>query len=190
MNPGQFLKNLERIVTGHGYKRHMSGVSIRDLTEANGAKLDNGSTPPYAALETNSLGVQVAHSTSFIGELDIVVPADYDESVDMLRFEFLCNSAGDTDTPTIDAAVYRKRAGAALSGDLGPVASAAVPTNTALAAWRTVNADGLAIQAEDHLHIEFTQVGYGSDDALNIYGLKVVYASDLAYYDDDDRSTR
>lgn len=191
MQPAHFLKNCERMVTGHGFKRHMSGVSIRDLTEADGDKLDSGSTPPMAALETNSLGVQVASSATFLGELDITAPEDYDKSIDMLRFRFLAVSDGTTDTPSIDAAIYRKRAGAVLSSDLDPTISAVIPISTAYAAWREIDADGLDIQGGDHLHIEFSLGGTrGTSDAANFHSMEIVYASDLVYYDDDDRSTR
>lgn len=190
LNPGTFLKRTEDIVTGYGFKKHIAGISVRDLTEADGDKLDNGSTPPMAAFETNSLGIQVASSATFIGELDFIVPEDYDETADYLRFRFLAVSGGTTDTPSIDAAIYRKRPSTALSDDLNPIISAVIPISTSYADWREINADGLSVQAGDHLHIEFSLGGTrGTNDTVDVSGLEVVYASDLVYYDNSDRST-
>ena len=55
MNPGQFLLNLNRIVTGHGYKRVIQGVSINTLRLTTGAILaaDTGH-PQRGSLETPS----------------------------------------------------------------------------------------------------------------------------------------
>ena len=189
MNPAHFLSNLDRITTGKGFRKHIAGIDIRDLTEADGDKLDNSSTPPMAELETSSLGIAVASSATFVGELDFLVPRDYDASVNKLRFRFLVVSAGTTDTPSIDAAIYRKRESIALSGDLDPTISAVIPISSAYAAWREINADGLAIQAGDHLHVEFSLGGTrGTNDAAHFHALEVIYASDLVYYEDDERS--
>ncbi|KKL07827.1 hypothetical protein LCGC14_2582110 [marine sediment metagenome] len=186
MNPGQTLMSLRQIIIGNGFLRTVTGISWRDLTEAAGNKLDASSTPPVSAIESTGLGVVVASSATFVGELNMTVPWDYDSSQDHLKFNILCNSAGDTDTPSIDAVIYRKRVGAAISSDLDPTISAVVNTNTALAAVVTVDASGLSLQAGDVLQITFNTGGTrGTTNALNVYGLDVEYRSTLVYADID-----
>lgn len=187
MNPGQFLKNLDRIVTGCGYKKQIAGIGIDNIHLASGAPLAaDGGNPMRATLETYFEGVQLASSQTALGTLTFTIPEDYDESVDKLRIEFLAESAGDTDTPTIDASIYRKRAGAALSADIDPTISAAVPTNTSGAAWRRIVSDGDGWQAGDAVTCIFASSAH-TTDALNVYGLKVIYAGCIVHFDPNDR---
>jgi hypothetical protein len=188
MNPGTFCKNMERITTGYGFKRTIAGININTLRLATGAILaaDSGN-PQRGSLETNFEGVILASSQTDLGSLTFQIPRDYDQSVDKLRIRFLANSAGDTDTPAIDAAMYRKRAAAALSSDIDPTISAAVNNNTAKAGWVEIVSEGDGWQAGDAVTILFTS-GAHTTDALHVYGLEVVYAGDLAYFDQDDRS--
>ncbi len=186
MNPGQFLESCKRIEIGKGFLRTITGISWRELMEADGDKLASTTTPPVSAIETTGLGVVVASSATFVGELNMTVPWDYDSSQDHLKFNILCNSAGDTDTPSIDALVYSKRAGVAITADLDPTISAVVNTNTALAAVVTVDCSDQSLQAGDVLQITFNTGGTrGTTDALNVYGLDVEYRSTLVYADKD-----
>ena len=136
LNAGTWLKRLEGTITGFGFKREIQGVDINSLRLETGAILvaDSGN-PGRVSLETNFEGVQLPSSQTDLGTLTFKIPRDYDKDNDYLRVRFLANSAGDTDTPSIDAAMYRKRAGAALSDDLDPTISAVVNTNTAIADW-------------------------------------------------------
>lgn len=115
------------------------------------------------------------------------IPRDFDATIDKLHIRFLANSAGDTNTPTIDAAMYRKRAGAALSADIDPTISAAVNSNTDIADWVEIVSEGDEWQPGDVVTCLFTTSAH-TTDALNLYDLEVVYASDLVYYNDDERS--
>ena len=187
MNPGTFLKNLERISTGQGFKRVIQGLNINSLRDADGIILTDSTEPSREALETNFDGVVVSSSQTDLGSLTFQIPRDYDESVDKLDIRFLANSAGDTDTPTIDCAMYRKRAGAALSSDIDPTISGAVNTNTGLADWVQVRSHGDGWQAGDAVTCIFTTSAH-TTDALNIYGLEVVYASDLVFFEETERS--
>jgi plastocyanin len=174
-------------VTGtQGLKR--ATLTLHDLHLASGAPLaaDSGN-PMYATLETYFEGVQLASSQTSLGSLTFMVPRDYDATVDKLRVRFLANSAGDTNTPTIDATLYRKRSGAALSADLDPTISAAVNSNTNKAGWVEIKAESLDLEPGDAVTFLFTTSAH-TTDALNVYALEVVYFGDLAYYEEDERN--
>ncbi len=187
-NVANFLKGLEALVTGDGFKRVVQGININTLRLASGAILaaDSGN-PMRASLETYFEGVQLASSQTALGTLAFQIPRDYDETVDKLDIRFLANSAGDTDTPTIDASMYRKRAEAALSADIDPTISAVVNNNTAKADWVEVRSHDDGWKAGDAVTIILASSAH-TTDALNVYGLEVVYASDLAYFEDSERS--
>ena len=187
MNPFTFCSNMERVVTGTGFKRSIPGLDINSLRDADGIIPTASTEPGRNALETSFDGVDVSSSQTDLGSLTFMVPRDYDATVDKLRIRFLAQSAGDTNTPTIDAAIYRKRAGAALSSDLDPTISAAVNNNTTTAGWVEVKAEGLGLQPGDALTCIFTTSAH-TTDALNIYALEVVYVGDLAYYEESERN--
>ncbi len=187
MNPATFHKNLERIVTGHGIKRVIDGLDINSLRDADGTILTASTEPSREALETSFVGAVVSSSQTDLGTLSFMVPRDYDATVDKMRIRFLANSAGDTNTPTIDAAIYRKRAGAALSADLNPVISAAVNNNTNKAGWVEITVESEGLQPGDALTVVFTTSAH-TTDALNVYALEVVYIADLVYYEADERN--
>jgi len=178
---------MERVVTGTGFKRSIPGLDINSLRDADGIIPTASTEPGRNALETSFDGVDVSSSQTDLGSLTFMVPRDYDATVDKLRIRFLAQSAGDTNTPTIDAAIYRKRAGAALSSDLDPTISAAVNNNTTTAGWVEVKAEGLGLQPGDALTCIFTTSAH-TTDALNIYALEVVYVGDLAYYEESERN--
>ena len=188
LNPSTFLKRLEGVVTGDGFKRVIQGINLNTIHLASGAPLaaDSGN-PMRATLETYFEGVQLASSQTALGTLTFGIPRDYDATVDKLDIRFLANSAGDTNTPTIDATMYRKRAGAALSADIDPTISAAVNNSTTLAGWVEVRSHGDKWLPGDQVTCIFVSSAH-TTDALNVYGLEVVYASDLVYYNDDERS--
>jgi len=166
------------IVNGCGFKKFIDLFNL--CRDTNGATLTNGTTPPIAALESNLLGIVPASQSTFVCKIILEVPRDYDQTNDRLRLRFLANSAGNTNTPTLDATIYRKRAGVAISSDLDPTISPAVNDLTTLAGWVEINADGKGCQPGDILTIEITASAHGTD-ALNIYGVEAVYDSDLVY---------
>ena len=100
LNAGTFLKRLEGVVTGLGFKREIQGLDLRAIHLADGAPLASGSgNPMYASLETSFEGVQLASSQTALGTLTFKIPRDYDKDNDYLKIRFLANSAGDDDTP-------------------------------------------------------------------------------------------
>lgn len=187
LNPATFLKSLERIVTGQGFKRVIQGVDINSMRLATGGILaaDSGN-PGRVSLETHFEGVQLPSSQTDLGSLAFQVPRDYDESIDKMYVRFLANSAGATNTPTIDAALYQKKIETALSADLDPTISAAVQTSTAKADWVEIKAESQGLVAGAAVTWVLTTSAH-TTDALNIYALEVVYYSDLAYFDSSMR---
>lgn len=185
-NAANFLKGLEALVTGDGFKRVIQGLNINSIRAA--GLIPTASTEPSReSLETNFEGLVSSSSQTALGDLTFIIPRDYDETKDKLHVRFFAESGGDTDTPTIDATLFRKRAATALSSDLDPTISAAVPTNTVGAGYVEVVSQGDAHQAGDAVTFVFTTSAH-TTDALNVYGFEVVYNSDLVYYDDDDRA--
>ena len=188
MNPDVFLQRCEGIVTGMGFKRVLQGVDINALRDATGMILTGATAPLKAALETNFFGVQSATSTTAGGTLSFAVPEDYDQDQDYMSVRFLCNSAGTTDAPTIDATLYQKVAGTAISSDLNPTISAAASKTSATtgAGWIEIVAKGLGLKAGAAVTWLFT-ISAHATNALNIYAIEVVYKSDLVFYNRDSR---
>ena len=186
MNPATFCQNASRIVTGKGFKRVIQGININTIRTDGGIIPTASTNPSRTAVETSFDALVIASSQTSVGYLTFGIPRDYDETVDKLHFRFLAQSAG-TDVPTIDGAIYRKRAGAALSADLDPTISAAINTATALADWVEVVSQGDGHKAGDAICANFTTSAHTSH-AVHIYDLEVVYASNLAYFDKTDRS--
>jgi hypothetical protein len=189
MNPATFLSNVQRIVTGwEGFKRQMHGINLHSWKTTAGLTLAASTAPTMANTETHGIAVVSASSTTDMGALQFMVPRDYDATIDKMYIRFLANSAGTTNAPTIDAALYRKRAGAALSSDLNPTISAAVNKTSATlgAKWIEITAEGLGLEPGDATTWVFTASTH-TTDALNVYAIEVVYFSDLAYYEESER---
>ena len=189
MNPGNFLAKLESVVTGRGIKRVIGGVDINSIRDADGTILTAATEPSREALETSFIGLVVSSSQTDLGTLTFTVPRDYDATVDKMRIRFLVNSGGTTDAPILDAAIYCKKPGVALSADLNPTASAAIPKTSATtgAAWREIVVGGEGLEPGDALTCVFS-TGAHTSDAVNIYALEVAYIGDIAYFEESERN--
>lgn len=188
MVPNTFLRQLAEIPKhpGDGFLRSHKLSITGDLRTAAGLVLTAATAPLVAAFETNALGVQVAAGQTAAGSFTFQVPLDYDQQADTLKIVVLVNSAGNTNTPILDATVYRKRAGAALSADLGSTDSAAIPSLATLAAERTIVISGKSLRPGDVLTINLI-TGAHATDAVNIYGVEVRYKSALVASDPASR---
>jgi hypothetical protein len=187
MNSATFLHDCAGIITGKGFKRVIPGLGINELTEADGDTLDNGSTPPMAALETNGYGVAVANNTTFAGCLNFVIPQDYDESDDELKIRILGATVGGTDSgDTMDCTAYRKRGGVALGSDLNPSVSGAMAATAVLADWVEIDLSDNSLQGGDVLHVTLSTSAHATDP-VHIYAIEVQYRSCLVYFDKADR---
>jgi len=190
VNGALFLKQLDEIIAdGAGFKKVVEGIGITSLRDADGIIPTASTEPSVEALETNFDGVVVSASQTDLGSLAFMVPRDFDADKDYMAVRFLCNSGGTTNAPTIDAVLYRKRAGAVLSSDLNPTISAACSKTSATTGtgWIEVVASGLDLNPGDALTWIFTTSAH-TTDALNVYALEVEYYSDLVYNDRDDRA--
>ena len=191
MNQANFLKKLEGLVTGDGFKRSVP-IPLGSILDHTGASLTATLTEiGMDLLDTGSkqMVIFVDDDQNTMGVFNFVVPQDYDESVDKLRIRALLSmDGGTTDTVYLDAEVYQKRAGAAASADLDPTAeTTAISATVAGAAWSEVNCDGESLAGGDCLTI-LLKVGDHTTDGIMIYGVEVVYAGDIVYFDVDDRS--
>jgi hypothetical protein len=187
-NPATYLENTSRIITGKGFKK-MASIDLNSLRVADGTIMTASTEPSREALETSFIGMVATNNQTVMGCLAFEVPQDYDASVDKLRFRFLVNSGGTTNEPILDATIYKKRVGVALSSDLNPTASPAIPKTSATtgAAWREIVCDGKGLLPGDALTVQFIS-GAHSTDTVATYAFEVVYASDLVYYNLSDRS--
>jgi len=192
MNPATFLKNTERIITGFGFKKAVPVNLGNCYKYDDGAPLSTTITAVgYDMLDTSSKArvIFIDDDETYGPAFNFSVPEDYDESVDKLRIRVLCSmDGGETDTVYMDAEVYKKRAGAALSADLDPTAeTTAVPSAIASAAWSEISLDGESLQGGDQLTINL-KTGAHTTDGIIIYGIEVVYAADLVHFDLDNRA--
>lgn len=182
MNQYQFLKQLSQIPTpGGDGVRVTSRIDILALRTAAGLVLDASTTNPrVAASETNALVVSAVASSNVLGSFVYEVPKDYDTVADELKINVVVASGGATDAPTLNASVYRKRAGLALTAALTTVASAAVPSSAAFAAERTITVSGNGLKPGDVLTIDLT-TGAHTTDAINLSNVEVQYKGSIVF---------
>jgi len=192
LNAGTFLKRLGAVTTGYGFKKavpvHLNECHKYDdgalltttVTAAGYDMLDTGSKQRVIFVDDDE--------TSMFG-FNFSVPEDYDESIDKLRIRALASmDGGTTDTVYLDAEIYRKRAGAVATADLDPtIDPVRIPAAIASAAWSEVNADGNDLQGGDQLTVVLKTAAHTTDGII-VYGIEVVYAADLVYFDVDDRA--
>lgn len=179
------LQELKEAVTGDGILRVIPGIGMNNLTEADGDVLDNGSTPPLAALETNGLGVAVGNGTTFAGCLNFVLPQDYDQSDDHLKVRILCGVIGGTDSgDTIDCTAYVKRANTALGSDLDPDISGVMGATVATVDWVEIDLSDNDLQGGDVVHVTLATSAH-ANDPVHIYALEVEYRGDVVYFSKD-----
>ncbi len=185
MNPVTFLSRVRDIVTGGGFKKVIPGIGIASL-QIDAGLIVTGSTDPKRTAVGNFDVFEVTNSQTDAGHLYITVPRDYDQKEDYLKFRFLAVTNGTQDTITIDGAVYRQRAGAAISSDLDPTISGSVNKAADLYGWVEVDASGLGLKPGDALAVEFTTNAH-TTDKLYASGFEVVYKSCLAYFEPLER---
>lgn len=185
-NRATFLYRLHGLQTGRGFKRVIQGLNINSLRIDAGLIMTGSTNPKRTAVGAFDV-VEVTNNQTDAGHLSFQIPRDYDQTQDTLKVRLLAVSAGDTDTPTIDAALYRVRAGSAITADLDPTISAAVNNSTSLSGWVEIDCSSLSLRPGDAVAIDLTTSAH-TTDKLYIYGLEVVYKSDLVYFDRTDRA--
>ena len=155
------------------------GVVVCEPIDLADFRESDGTASTLTALETNGFGIQWAAPNVDVRVLIVRLPESYSASGDKCELRLLAQMGGSTDTPAIDAAVYRKRAGAALSADLDPTISADL---SSAAAYVTIDISGNSCQGGDILVIKLTPEAHGTD-AINVYGAELLYSSCLVPYD-------
>jgi len=187
-----FLLRLNGLITGQsngqgsgvGFLKTMP-IHLTELKTTAGLTLTGATAPLVAALETYLLGVQWAASNATAALLIVPIPYDYDEITDKIIINMQVNSAGNTDNPTMSAVVYNKRVGTAVSANLAPSASSAIPksaTAATAAANRTITISGKGIKGGDTINILLSPSAHTSD-AVNLYSLAIQYYSTLVAFD-------
>ena len=188
MQPGLFLRNTDRIITGYGFKKSVDVLSM--VRAAAGTVLSGTTTNAGVGTpETGFVGAIIGDASgTFAVNLTHKVPWDYDQSIDIMKVRFLAQMGGATNSAVkLDAALYQKKVDAAVSADLNPTISAVIPTSTTKAEWIEIVATGLGLVAGSGLNWVITQSAAHTTDAIWIYDVEVEYYSDLVYYDRDKR---
>lgn len=183
MNGATFLSQLNGIITGLGFIREKS-LPIRDFhLDSSGADLTTtiSTNPGWDKLGTNMTGLAWAAAKVVAAGYNFSLPLDYDKTNDYLRIKIKCKMAGSTNTPTIAVAAYKD---SAPTTDLAP---AAITALSSTAVWKEINLDSKGLAGGDVIHFNLTPAAHGTD-ALEVYGIKIEYKSDLVAYDMDDRS--
>lgn len=188
MNPGVFLQNLDRIITGIGFKKEVQIPLMAFHAESDGAPLG------AATIGSDSVGFDHISNTILLvwGEtggsgnvtevsFPFVVPQDYDETEDYLRVRIKAYMDGTTDTPAIDANVYKN----GVDTDLDPTISADL-SDTAAWVEIVISNKTESLVAGDVLTISLFPEAHNTE-GIGVYGITMEYKSDLVYYDEDDR---
>lgn len=187
MNPYQFLKELGQLPPpgGDGVKVDKTLTPPGDFRTAAGLVLTAGTTPAVVAAETNAIVVSAVASSNVLGSFTFSVPKDYDAVKDEIHLRIVAQMGGATDTPTLNASIYKKTPGSALSSALTTVASVAL---SATSAEVKVDLSGNGIQPGDVLFFNITS-GAHTTDAVNIYGAGVSFRSAIVYADPSIRNS-
>lgn len=192
MNEANLLKRIDQSVTGDGFRRSKNLNMFSYIrVAADGTGLTASSVPAIVALETNALGIKLVAGQTALGKLQWTVPLDYDETQDELLLRILCNASGATASAIlISSAVYAKRALLAVKTLSAAVAADAVCASgagaTLTAKVTQLNLKGLGIKPGDCLTLVLTTSTIATDD-LYVYGMQMVYRTNLAISDKDDR---
>lgn len=137
--------------------------------------------------ETSARVLKVEEAVDTIGFIRFHVPRDYDEATDTLRLRVLASQltlSTDNDVE-LDAELYRKRAGVALSADLAPAKPGTVLSTTEQ--WVEFNFSRLSLRRDDVIQIKLITDGHNDTDGeeVLIHDYELVYRSTLVSYDEE-----
>lgn len=169
-------ESVDMVVPGHGFYREKI-LPLRDFhLDADGATLTTttSTNPGWTKVGTNMTGLAWAASKQVACGYDFAVPDDYDALKDKLIVKLKLKMAGATDTPTVTVAAYSD---AASTTDLAPTALTAL---SATATWKEIDLSDNSIAAGDVIHFNLTPEAAHTTDAIELYGIKLKYKSDLA----------
>lgn len=142
--------------------------------------------------ETNARVLKIEDDIDTVGNIVFPIPRDYDEATDELRLRVLASQltvSTDNDVK-LDAELYRKRAGVALTADLAPsfTADSAVPILSTVEQWIEFDLSQLSFLRDDVATIELITNGLNDTDGeeVLIHAIELVYRSTLVSYDDEE----
>ncbi len=185
MNPGTFLSRCGSIITGFGFKKSIP-ISLYDFhLESSGAPLDTslGTNPGFDKKGTSSKHTVLSWQAAKVvaAGIQVQVPDDYDETLDIFILKLKARMDGTDDTTTaFEVAAYKNAA----STDLAPDNTDDL---TSTAAWVNVVLSGNSLSAGDNLTIDLNPEAH-ANDAVEVFAVKIEYRSDLVYFDIDNRS--
>lgn len=185
MDQFNFLKMLDGLVTGDGFRRDL-GIPLGDIfLFSDGSRLTTTTTTNagFAMAETNALMVTWAATKVVAVGLNFHIPGDYDQSKDEVTLYLDVQMGGATDTPTFTGNIYRKRSGSAISADLGPVSSGTMGSTSSRVSLALTT---LALQGGDNITVKLTPAAHGTD-AIRLLGVYVRYRGDLVLFTESSR---
>jgi hypothetical protein len=135
--------------------------------------------------EVNARVLKVEENVDTIGYIRWAVPRDYDEKLDILTLRVLASQVAQVADAHVhlDAEMYVKKAGVALSADHNPTASTVLLSTTEQ--WVEITLSGHGLKRDDVVAIELiTNGGNNTDgDEVLIHDLELVYRSTLVSYE-------
>lgn len=187
---------------GDGFRRELP-LPLRDFYLASdGSALTTTLTtnPGFALAETNALVMQWAATKVVAAGINFYLPRDYDQTADELRVRVFAQMGGATDTPTLAISAFRKRLATALTADQGPftgkaespgispLTAAQAPTLNLSNSLKVAEFDisKKSCQPGDLFTLTLTPAAHGTD-ALNVYGIAVMFRTTLALYTESAR---
>lgn len=183
MNEGNFLKQLDGLITGDGF--------LREKQIPLNACIATGAST--AALSSNTILITLDDNDESI-TIPVVVPLDYDETNDALAVVLTALlTTGDASVGsniiTIDFdQVKRARPGESAVDDLtSSVTSDAQSIDDVAIADYVFDMSGLSLRAGDVLSVEIDAQETGTAVSV-VYAAKILYRSDIVAFDSDDRS--
>jgi len=147
-------------------------------------------TAAMSLVEANGLCYKIPANVDTIGHVHFIVPRDYDEATDTLKIRVLADKlvgAGDPDVQ-LDAEVYVKHPGSALSADKNPTKPTTILTT--VAQWLEFNLSRYGLKWGDV--VDFKLITDGHNDTVTeeviIRAIVPVYRSTLVSYNERDSS--
>lgn len=136
--------------------------------------------------ETSAKVLMVQENVDTVGTLQIKIPRNYDEATDILHVRVLASQltvSTDNDVQ-LDATVYKKRPGVALSADLNPT----IPSTILSASeqWIRFDLSGNSLKRDDIVYFNLITDGHNDTDGeeVLIHDIEVIYPSCIVSYDE------
>jgi len=188
LNVGTFLKRLDGVISGNGFKKVMP-ISLFDFHLDGGfaeVGAPNGAEPGFVV---ENFHVTLQWPATKVAEVNVqfIIPDDYDEAQDHLILKLKAVMDGATNTTTaLEASAYTMDGTADLTAETEDMA----PDNTAdlsvTAAWVDIDLSGNKLLGGDIISVDINPEAHGTD-VVEIWGAKLEYKSDLVFYDVSDR---